>query len=63
MHTAALMDRYGAGARAITRHNYLEVGQPCVYTVTLDQLGNVQSATSLAPGTRYLQHGQPAGDM
>jgi hypothetical protein len=47
MHTAAVMDRYSASTRAITRQNYPEVGQLCVCTVTLDQLGNVQSATPL----------------
>jgi len=41
MHTAALVDRYGADARAIARENYPKVGQSHVCTVTLDQLGNV----------------------
>jgi hypothetical protein len=57
------MDRDGAGPWAIAGQDLPEVRQPCLGTVTLDQLGDVQPAAPLAPGTGTLQHGQPAGDL
>jgi hypothetical protein len=53
------------GARAIPREEFPE-GRGSLAssgTVTLDQLGNIQSAAPLTPTTRYLQHGRSVDDL